>query len=37
MEKNIEKMHRWRKVAAYTTDREKKLMAESFFQNTYNW
>lgn len=24
-------MHRWRKVAAYMTDREKELMAESFF------
>lgn len=29
------KMHGWRKVAAYMTDREKKLMAESFFGNAY--
>lgn len=28
-------MHGWRKVAAYMTDREKKLMAESFFGNAY--
>lgn len=28
-------MHGWRKVAAYMTDREKELMAESFFGNAY--